>query len=129
VATGKPNGLNVRNEFIQYQPPVAGTYRVRVTGENGTAGEYLLFKNYRPAPVVSMTSPVDENSPATLNGTINDPDLLDSHTVVINWGANEGSTTLSIPAGVNTFSASHTYLDDNPSGTLSDNYGQRGGNR
>ena len=31
-----------RNKFIQYQPLVTGTYRVCVTGEGTTAGEYFL---------------------------------------------------------------------------------------
>jgi large repetitive protein len=57
-----------------------------------------------------------------LTGTISDPDALDSHTVVIAWGPGEGTTTLTLAAGVSSFSATHQYLDDNPSGTLSDVY-------
>jgi len=30
------------NEFIQFTPTVSGAYRIRVTGENGTAGQYSL---------------------------------------------------------------------------------------
>src|SRR5207245_949058 len=51
-----------------------------------------------------------------------DPGTQDTHTVVIAWGPGEGSTTLNLAAGVLTFSASHQYLDDNPSGTASDVY-------
>ena len=31
-----------RNEFIDYQPLVTGTYRISVTGRNNTAGEFFL---------------------------------------------------------------------------------------
>src|SRR5262249_15353019 len=58
----------------------------------------------------------------TLTGTFTDPGTLDTHTVVINWGPGEGTTTLTLAAGVFTFTASHQYLDDNPTGTASDVY-------
>src|SRR5262249_5481496 len=121
VASGTPLG-DGRNEFIQYQPLVTGNYRVRVTGEN-SAGEYFLSKNFSPAvSSLAVTSPINENDSAALNGSISDPDALDTHTVVITWGSGEGSSTLNLAAGVTTFSASHQYLDDNPSGTPSDVY-------
>src|SRR5439155_1324786 len=43
-----------------------------------------------------------------------DPGSLDSHTVVIDWGDGSTDTTLSLPAGVLTFSAGHQYLDNRP---------------
>src|SRR5262249_51103832 len=46
-----------RNEFILYQPLVTGTYRVRVTAEGGTSGEYFLTKNF--SPVVSALAGPD----------------------------------------------------------------------
>src|SRR5439155_1392496 len=72
----------------------------------------------------SLTSPtaINENDTYTLSGTFSDAGTLDTHTVVITWGNGEGSTTLSLAAGVTSFSASHQYLDDNPSGTSSDTY-------
>jgi hypothetical protein len=42
--------------------------------------------------------------------------------VVITWGTGEGSTTLNLGAGVLTYTASHQYLDDNPTNTTSDSY-------
>jgi len=65
---------------------------------------------------------INENSSATLNGSFTDPDTADAHTVVIDWGSGEGSTTLNLAPGVTTFSASHLYLNDNPAGTPSDIY-------
>ncbi len=114
VASGValPDG---RNEFLQYQPLVAGTYRVHVSGEAGTTGEYFLSKNFAPTVTnVSATSPINENDVATVSGTVSDPDALDRHTVFVNWGPGEGTTVLLLPAGVSTFSAQHRYLDNRP---------------
>jgi hypothetical protein len=122
VASGVPLG-DGRNEAIQDQPLTTGNYRVRVTADGGTSGEYFFTKNFGPAvSSLSITSPISENDPATLNGTLSDPDAQDAHTVVISWGPGEGTTTLSLAAGVSSFSESHQYLDDNPSGTTSDVY-------
>jgi hypothetical protein len=59
-------------------------------------------------------SPLGENSTTTLIGSFADPGLLDTHTVVINWG--DGLfDTLNLAAGVTSFSQAHLYVD-NPSG-------------
>jgi|GEM_PF-784617 len=65
-------------------------------------------------------SSINENSTLMLTGSFTDPDTGDTHAVVIDWGPGEGTTSLNLAAGVNTFSASHTYLDDSPPGTASD---------
>src|SRR5262249_3981054 len=109
----------------------------RLTAEGGTNGEYFFTKNFSPAVTsLAVTSPINENDTATLNGTLSDPDVLDTHTVVITWAPGEGSTTLTLAAGVTSFSASHQYLDDNPTGTpaaahpigvtVTDNHGASG---
>jgi hypothetical protein len=73
--------------------------------------------------VLSLSaSSVTENGAATLTGSFADPDAADTHTVVINWGPGEGTTTLTLDAGDTTFNASHTYADDDPTGTTSDVY-------
>jgi hypothetical protein len=117
-------GPDGRNEFIAVSGLTPGaTYKVRISGEGGTRGEYFLSKNFSPVfTTVTVASPINENDTATVNGTLSDVDALDTHTVVITWGPGEGSTTLTLAAGVFTFSASHQYLDDNPTGTLSDVY-------
>jgi PKD repeat protein len=114
-----------RNESIVVTGLTPGaTYKVRVSGEGGSAGEYFLSRNFNFSPVVTALSaaPINENDFATLTGTFSDLDATDIHTVLITWGSGEGSTTLSLAAGVLSFSAMHQYLDDNPSGTPSDVY-------
>jgi hypothetical protein len=123
VASGLPLS-DGRNEFLAVSGLTPGaTYRVRVSGAGGSQGEYFLSKNF--APLVSglgVTSPVNEGDSVTLTGTISDPDGLDRHTVVINWGPGEGSTTLTLAAGQLTFTAAHRYRDDNPTATAADLY-------
>ena len=74
------------------------------------------------APTVTATGDtIDENGTATVSGTISDPGILDTFTVEIDWG--EGAPqSYSYPAGSTTFSETHQYLDDNPTGTPSDVY-------
>ncbi len=74
------------------------------------------------APVITVVGDtIDENGTATVSGTITDPSSLDTFTVVIDWG--EGSPqSYSYPAGSTSYSETHQYLDDNPTGTPSDVY-------
>ena len=53
--------------------------------------------------------------------TFDDPGTLDSHTVEVDWG--DGTIeTLPVTAGARMFTATHQYLDDNPTGTAADVY-------
>jgi YVTN family beta-propeller protein len=82
----------------------------------------LTVNNVPPAVSFSLSAnPINENESVTLSGSVFDPGTLDSQAVVINWGDGTPSTTI-ILAGSGAFSASHQYLDDNPTGTASDTY-------
>src|SRR5262249_29716551 len=87
-----------------------------------SAGTSVTVNNVAPAGIVLNTGTIYENDTFTLNGSFTDPGTQDTHTVVISWGPGEGSTTLTLPAGVLSFSASHPYLDDNPTVTTFDVY-------
>ena len=66
---------------------------------------------------------ISENGSVNLSGTFTDPGVQDTHTVTINWGDGSSNTTIPLAAGVTSFGpSSHTYLDDNPTGTTSDAY-------
>ncbi len=121
-----------RNQFIQYQPLVAGTYSVRVTANGSTSGEYFLSKNLSPAVTLAATSPINENDSTTLDGAISD-DPQDSHTVDLSWDDGSPDTILNLAAGVSTFSTNHQYLDNLPgnaphtvSALVTDNHGASG---
>ena len=91
-------------------------------GNSASATASVTVNNVAPSNVVLSSGTINENGTFTLTGSFVDPGAQDTHTVVINWGAGEGTTTLSLAAGVLSFSADHQYLDDNPSGTPSDVY-------
>jgi len=62
---------------------------------------------------------VDENGTALVAIAFADPDAAQTHIVSVAWG--DGSVTpLSLAAGVFSTMASHTYLDDDPTGTPAD---------
>jgi extracellular elastinolytic metalloproteinase len=120
-------GDDGRNESLSVPGLTPGaTYLVRVRSEGGTQGEYVLLNtpgnNNIVVTVTEVTSPIDENGTATITGSISGTDPTQEHTVIILWGSNEGETTLNLPAGVLTFTATHQYLDDNPTATPSDAY-------
>ena len=65
---------------------------------------------------------LSEADEVTLRGLMNDPGLLDPHTVTIRWGdadangENETVETLELEPGVFGFEFNHTYPDDGPTG-------------
>ena len=70
------------------------------------------------APVLSdvAATNIDENGTTHLTGTITDPGVLDTFTLVVDWG--EGAPqTFTYEAGTTSFDVTHQYLDDNPTGT------------
>ena len=74
------------------------------------------------APVVTaIGDTINENEYATVSGTITDPGINDTFTVVIDWG-DGSSNTYEYPAGTTAYSETHPYLDDDPTGTPSDVY-------
>lgn len=102
--------------------PATATVEVTVTdGFGGAAKATGSVQTMNVAPTATATgATINENGTATVSGSITDPSPLDTFTVVINWGPGEGSTTLNLPAGATSYSATHQYLDDNPTGTPSD---------
>jgi dipeptidyl aminopeptidase/acylaminoacyl peptidase len=71
---------------------------------------------------VAVSSPVNENSLAVLTGNISSPNAGDSFTLTVNWGDGSPAQTFNYAAGTTSFAESHTYADDNPTATASDNY-------
>ena len=91
-------------------------------GGVATAQVQTVVSNVAPViESVSATAGVDENGTVTVSGSFADASGLDSHTLTIAWG--DGTTSAAtIDPVARTFTASHTYLDDDPSGTASDAY-------
>ena len=92
------------------------TIQVTVTDQNdasGSAGIPLVVDNVAPSnlQIGFAKDPINEGDTATLNGSFTDPGVLDTHTVVINWGDGSANTTLNLAANVLNFTANHPYQD------------------
>jgi len=98
------------------------TVTLRVSDEDGgvaTDSTTITVRNVAPTITEINAVGTTENGEVTVTGTISDPAPADTFTVEIDFG--EGSPTVVVATG-NTFSATHQYLDDNPTGTPSDVY-------
>jgi hypothetical protein len=74
----------------------------------------ITVNNLAPAdPTANLSDDdIDENDSTTLSGSFTDPGALDVHTVTIDWGDGSSDTVVTLAIGARTYSASHTYLDD-----------------
>ena len=110
--------------------PASGSYSIGVTlsdifGKTAFAQTTIAINNpavafASPGLVLSSTSIV-EGGEIKVSGTVVSSDANDTNTVSLNWGDGSAPTTIFLPAGQDTFSTSHTYLN-NPAGVGSENY-------
>ncbi len=97
---------------------------VRITDDDTasvTGSVSVQVTNVAPTLSGLVATPILENGTTTLSGTIADVGTLDTFTVEIDWD-NDGiydETHKNVGAG--SFSYTHQFLDDNPSGTAVDN--------
>jgi hypothetical protein len=71
-------------------------------------------------PTVAFTldkQSLNESETLAIDGTITDPGVRDSQTVVVSWGDGTAPDKLERTADQRTFHLAHTYLDDNPTAT------------
>jgi PKD repeat protein len=107
-----------------------GTFTVTliVTDDDGGVGtDTMTVTVNNVAPTITSvnldSTSINENDSVALSGSFTDPSSVDTHDVTISWGDNSTDTTLSLTSGEKSFSnVTHQYLDDNPTGTVSDNY-------
>ncbi len=85
------------------------------------ASTIVSVVNASPALSNLGATAIIENGTTTLTGNISDPGIADSFTLDVNWGDGSTVETVSLAAGATSFSLTHQYLDDNPSGTQVDN--------
>ncbi len=102
------------------------TVKVTVADDDGgqvSGAQSITVNNVAPSGIqLDPVTPIDENGVAMMNLSFTDPGTLDTHTVQVDWGDGSAVETLPVAAGARTLAASHQYLDDNPTGTSSDNY-------
>ncbi|WP_306253248.1 Ig-like domain-containing protein [Parvularcula sp. IMCC14364] len=96
------------------------------TGVSSPATVTVTIDGVNDAPefdeLTLVPASVDEEGSITVDGTFLDPDLSDTHTITIDWGDGSSSTVVELTGGERSFQAEHQYLDDDPSGTASDDY-------
>ncbi|TWT89872.1 hypothetical protein Mal64_02540 [Pseudobythopirellula maris] len=109
---------------FRFTPIDDGIYRTRVvvtdsTGASDLVTDSVRVGNVAPALENVTADDIDENGVTTLSGDIVDPGLADSFTLTVDWG--DGTVeTFNYAAADRSFSETHQYLDDNPSGTQVD---------
>lgn len=110
--------------------------RVSTPGAFAAAEAVVIVRNVAPNGLVLTvdgdemldgTLALDEGSEFTLVGTFRDPGVRDTHTVTIAWGDGAATRLTSDDVvhqggGVWKFSTTHTYVDDDPTGTPADPY-------
>lgn len=65
---------------------------------------------------------INEDGSVTLAGTFLDPGSLSSHTITFDWGDGTIEGPISLTVGDHSFTRTHRYLDDDPTGTPADTY-------
>lgn len=121
-------GQSVTFSAAALDGPTSATVHVRGCNPSalcGTDSAVVTVNNVAPAvatPTLSAAT-INEDQTVTLSGSFADPGTLDSHSVVIRWGDGSPDTTIPLAAGTLGYSATHRYLDDDPSATASDSYG------
>ena len=117
------------HQFLDDDPSgtLSDTFNVNVRlsdDDGGVDTEQVSLTVVNVAPVIdtlSITSPINENGMATLSGTFTDPGSLDTFELDIDWdGDSTFDETIVVSGG--SFMATHQFLDDDPSGTLSDTF-------
>jgi Ca2+-binding RTX toxin-like protein len=102
---------------------------VRIGGPGGVGGGFIPNAGVPllvPPKINSLdldSATIAENGTVTASGTVKSLGSPGSLTVTIDWGAGQGSTQATLTpqsGGVYAYTATHQYLDDNPTGTPSD---------
>jgi murein DD-endopeptidase MepM/ murein hydrolase activator NlpD len=130
-----PNSTSPAYAFI---PSSGGTYTFNftVTDDDGGVGvdTAIVTVTGSGAPTLNnltTNTSINENGVATLNGNLNNGGV-DSMTLVVNWSDGTAPQTLNFSATATSFTTTHRYLDNVPSGpssnatvrlTLSDQHG------
>lgn len=95
-----------------------------ITDDDGAATtrtQGIRIDNVAPAvDIVDAEASIDENGVVTLKVDFTDPGTLDTHDAAIDWGDGSAPEGFRLILGSRSFSRSHRYLDDDPSGTASD---------
>jgi hypothetical protein len=106
------------------------TYTVALTVSDDDLGltsatTTVVVNNVIPSQIIFTATPdvINEMQSVTITGTFIDTGRQDQHTLMVDWGDGtppEAITTFTSVNGMGTFTATHQYLDDNPTGSPTD---------
>ncbi|MFI4860309.1 MAG: PKD domain-containing protein [Phycisphaerales bacterium JB063] len=112
------------NESHTYADNGSYTVALTVTASDGRVTTDTLTVNVANVDptlgaVVLDQAVIDEGGSVTVSGSFADAGSADTHSVVIDWG--DGTTSAAaVDQVAGTYSATHVYVDDSPTGTPSD---------
>lgn len=92
---------------------------------NGGDGNDVVLTRANTAPSlaqITATAVTNEGGTIHINGSINDPDVGDSFTFVVNWGDGSAPQTVNLAAGTQLFHVEHVFADDKPNAQPSDSF-------
>ncbi len=121
ISTTALRSVTTSTPTVTHSYDYDGTYVVTLIVNDGHGGIEsnidILTINKLPPTITLNPLPASLAVGTTLNlsGTIDDP-TPDLETVVLDWGDGSSPTTLQLPAGSTTFSASHDYASPLPGG-------------
>ena len=130
ASNGQVIGNGSGSGFL-FVPNDNGTYTITYTvtdDDGGSTSDSVVVTVNNVIPVITDLSVnsamINENGSVTVSGTFTDVGTRDTHSVLINWGDGETSSAALVVQGngIGTFTATHRYLDDNPTTTSSDQY-------
>ncbi len=104
-------------EFVQVGENLDTSASPQMVSARGADSGNLPPSNIQFASVVT----IDENQFTELRLTFDDPGILDTHTVEIDWGDGT-TTTIELEGGERFISTPHQYLDDTPTGPAEEPY-------
>jgi hypothetical protein len=82
--------------------------------ETAIANVSLRVNNLQPVlRNLSLTTPIFSNGTARLTGAVNDPGLLDTTRLSVDWGDNSPIAVFDYPPGTNLFNLHHSYSGAN----------------
>src|SRR5262249_7197862 len=117
---------SVTHRYLDDDPTgtASDDYAIGVTltdddGGTDSASTTATVSNVAPKILSLSATSVDEDGTVELKGTDSGVGALDRRTLTINWG--EGAPQTVVVSG-GSFTVTHRYLDDDPTGTASDDY-------
>ena len=123
ASTAFASASGVDQTGFSFTPDDNGSYQIVLTvsdedGGSATVDQTISVANVAPGlQDIVITSPVNEGDLATFSGVIVDPSTSDTFTLRVDWG--DGAVkTFNYAAGTTSFSETHRYVDDSPTGSF-----------